>query len=127
MLFKEKTYDETKDPLFQVRQSPFKKGPETLKEFLVEAPQYFLAFLIYIDICILYYLVLRTGSIILIFTTAYGLYAQAYTPFQFVCLLFTGHCLGSLIFLRIFFNNEKRLQWFYDHVGERRAKPKLFA
>ena len=127
MLFKRRPYDETKDPLFQVRQSASKKWPSTSKELLVEAPQYFLAFLIYIDICILYYLVLRTGNIILVFTTAYGLYAQAYTTFQFACLLFTGHCLGSLVFLRIFFNSERRLQWFYDHVGERRAKPKLFA
>ena len=127
MFFKRKPYDETKDPLFQVRQSPSKKGAETLKEFLVQAPQYLLAFLIYIDICILYYLVLKTGGLLLAFTTAYGLYARAYNSFQLVCLFFTGHCLGNLIFLRIFFNNEKRLRWFYDHVGVSRAKPKLFA
>ena len=29
--------------------------------------------------------------------------------------------------LRVFLSNLKRLQWFYDIVGEKRVKPKLFA
>ena len=121
------TFNEQLDPLFEVKESPLKKRPETLKEFLVEAPQYFFAFLIYIDILILYYLVLKTGGLVLAFTTGYGLYLHSHSAFQVFCLVFSGHCLGSLVFLRVFLGNEKRLRWFYDHIGERRVKYMLFA
>ena len=121
------TFNKQPDPLFEVKESPLKKHPGTLKEFLVEAPQYFFAFLIYIDILILYYLVAMTGGLLLAFTTGYGLYSYSHSAFQVFCLVFSGHCLGSLMFLRIFLGNEKRLRWFYDHVGERRVKYMLFA
>ena len=121
------TFNKQPDPLFEVKESPLKKRPETLKEFLVEAPQYFFAFFIYTDILILYYLVAKTGGLLLAFTTGYGLYSHSHSAFQVFCLVFSGHCLGSLIFLRVFLGNEKRLRWFYDHVGERRVKHMLFA
>ena len=78
------------------------------------------------DILILYYLVAKTGGLLLAFTTAYGLYSHSHSAFQVFCLVFTGHFFGSLVFLRVFLGNEKRLRWFYDHVGERRVKYILF-
>ena len=57
------TFNKQPDPLFEVKESPLKKRPGTLKELFVEAPQYFFAFLIYIDILILYYLVGMTGGL----------------------------------------------------------------
>ena len=42
------------------------------------------------------------------------------------CLFYTAHCLVSIAFLKTFVSNEERLRWFYDHVGERRVKHKLF-
>lgn len=119
-------HDKTVDPLSEVKGSTHVKKISTFREFLVEFPQYLLAYTLYFDICLLHYGVRKTYGIPLAFMMSFGLYLDHHSTFQFFCLTGAGYCLGSLIFIRVFLKDEKRLRWFYDHIGEHRVKPKLF-
>lgn len=119
-------HDKTVNPLSEVKGSTHVKKISTVRDFLVELPQYLFAYILYLDICILHYGVRKTYGIPLAFMTSFGLYSDHHSMFQFFCLAGAGYCLGSLIFIIVFLNNETRLRWFYDHIGEDRVKPKLF-
>ena len=122
-------YEKEKDPLFSVTQSSLGDKPFTIWDVVKEIPQYILAFTLYFDLCLLHYTIARTRGIVLVITLAFGLYTDDANRsiFSTACLIYSAHCLTGIAFLKVFLSDEKRLRWFYDHVGERRAKPKLFA
>jgi ketol-acid reductoisomerase len=55
-----------------------------------------------------------------------GLFGDGATYTQLFCLLFTFWSFGAALALCLFLYHPKRLQWFYDIVGEKRVKPLLF-
>ena len=116
------------DRLFAVTQSPKRDKPLTILEFVREIPQYILAYALYLDLCLLHYTITKTRGLFLLVTSSFGLYTDDVnrTVYTTACLIYTAHCLVSILTFKTFLSDEKRLRWFYDHVGEKRVKPKLF-
>ena len=48
-------HDKTVNPLSEVKGSTHVKKIITVRDFLVELPQYLFAYILYLDICILHY------------------------------------------------------------------------
>lgn len=115
-------------PLFLVIQSPLRDKPLTTLEILKEIPHYIIAFTLYFDLWLLHYTVVTTRSILFVFTFTIGTYTNDVnrSGFSTACLIYITHCLVSIAFIKGCLSSKERLRWFYDHVGERRAKPKLF-
>ena len=123
-VLKNKNQDQ-QDPLFNVTQSPTKiESPKTFKGFLIAAPKYAFAYYIYLDICLLYYLV---RGVAVFFILGFGLYGpEEYFISRLVCMLLMGYCISGLIFLQLFLSYSANLRWIYDYIGEERVKSKLF-
>ena len=132
MVFKKyfKAKQEQEDILFNIKESassPYKWQQKTLIERLSLVPQYFTAYLLMFEIYVIYYVVVKPYGVVYFVITCVGLFADGTTYVQLVCLIFSFWAAITAVKIRVVLNNPKRLQWFYDIVGERRVKSKLFA
>ena len=110
-----------------MHQSPPRATPLTLSEKILLIPQYVVAVLIYLDLCVLYYSAMTLGGLPLAIAFLYGFFSRVATPFTLCCALFVGHFIASAMSLRLFFSNKERVRWLYDLIGEDRVRPKAFA
>ncbi len=116
------------DPLFNVTLSPYKiERPKIFKQFVIAAPKWAFAYYVYLDICLLYYLMYKTRGVAVYFILGFGLYGpDEYFISRVLCMLLMGYCISGLVFLRIFLSYQANLRWIYDYIGEERVKSKLF-
>ena len=120
---------DTPEEVEQVHESPPQSGQaakRTVWERMLLVPQYIVAWGMYVDICILYYGVSKTHGVLLGIAFIFGFYSQELTLFTIICKLFVGHCIGNVIFFKIFFSNKERVVWLYNIVGEKRIRHKVF-
>ena len=132
MVFKKyfKNKKEKEEILFNVKESacsPYKWQQKTLLERLSLMPQYLTAYLLIFEIYVIYYVVVKPYGVVYFVITCVGIFADGTTHVQLVCLVFSFWAAIAALKIHVVLNNPKRLQWFYDIVGERRVKSKLFA
>ena len=115
--------------LFDVKQtvpSPYEWQHKTLVERLLLVPQYYFAYFLLLNIYIIYYVVVVPHGMLYAMITALGLFGDGTTYTQLVCLAFAFWAPTTSIWLYFLLANPKRLQWFYNIVGEKRVKSKMF-
>ena len=120
---------DTPEEVEQVHESVPQSGQSVERtgwEPMLLVPQYFLAWNIYLDICILYYGILKTRGVLLAIAFAFGFYSDELTFFSGACEVFVGHCISNIIFLKYFFTNKERVAWLYNIVGEKRIRHKIY-
>ena len=106
--------------------SPYLWKQKSFLERLYLVPQYLLAYILIFDLYVLQYTAGKAYGVPFYIVALVGLFGDGTTYTQLFCLLFTFWSFGAALALRLFLNHPKRLQWFYDIVGEKRVKPLLF-
>ena len=125
---KNQDQQDQQDPLFHVTQSPNKiERPKTFKQFVIAAPKYAFAYHVYFDICLVYYLIVQTRGVAVLFLFKLGFYGpDEFFISRVLCMLLMGYCISGLVFLQVFLSYSANLRWIYDYIGEERVKSKLF-
>lgn len=98
----------------------------TFVDRLVLLPQYFLAYTMFLSILFLRLFILKTYGVLFLIIFIIGLYGDGTTYIETICFLCSVGAFLIVITILPFFNSPKRLQWFYNVVGEKRGKPLLF-
>jgi hypothetical protein len=117
------------DILFNVKESNHSVNlwkRETGIEKLLLVPQYVFAYILMVEIYTIHYVAGKFYGIPYLMIVLVGLFGDGTTNIQLFCLIFSFWAFSTALTIPLILGTPKRLQRFYDIVGEKRVKHKLF-
>ena len=85
-----------------------------------------LAYLLYFQICFVYFSTRGIGFVIYMITFIFAFFAQGVDPIRILCFVYVTYLFGLVVLLKLIFQSKKIEDWVCREVGAEKVRKKLY-